>query len=92
MCPGNLENAAEEHLGCLTGMEGLHACVPRPEAHAEALHSTLAAQYSELSLPRLAKQHPSHESPALHECRQHCAVEIRVCFTPSHLTLTTFLS
>ena len=78
MPSGSLKDAAQEHLCCIPCLEGLHASQPRPEAHAQALHSVLAAQQPELSLSHLAKQCPSHEGPPLHDRSQHCTVEIRV--------------
>lgn len=81
MRPGSVEDAAQEHLRCLSGLEGLHATQPRAEAHAEALHSSLATRQPELSLPHVAMQHADSESPPVHDCSQHRTVEIRVCVT-----------
>ena len=81
MCPGSVKDAAQEHPRCFSGLEGLHANQPRAEAHAEALHSALAAQQPVLSLPHVAKQHADSESPPVHDCSQHRTVEIRVCVT-----------
>ncbi len=79
MLSGSFKDAAQELLCRIPCLEGLHASQPGPEAHAQALYSAPATQQPELSLYHLAKQHPSHEGPPVHDCSQHCAMEIRVC-------------